>query len=111
MESDQEFPALSLAIKSDVIRYSGRYGFWLLTALFFFDRTFRVVCTLRLCQAVSKAPGLLRGLILFPLSVFTTWLNNWRRLIYPGGRGLDRAFTSPTVGEQLSAQVLSSVEM
>lgn len=57
------------AIKCDVTRYSGRYRFWLLLQLYLFERTFRPVCTLRLCQSASELPGVFKPLILWPLRI------------------------------------------
>jgi serine O-acetyltransferase len=81
------------AIKADVIRYRGRYQFRLLFQLLLFDRTFRPVYTLRLCQSVSSLPGVISSLILWPLRIFH-YINQqlagvdlpWRTRIGPGFR-------------------------
>jgi serine O-acetyltransferase len=64
------YPPLKQAIQADVTRYRGKYRFWLIIHLILFDRTFRPVCTLRLCQWASSLSGIIRPFVLWPLRIF-----------------------------------------
>lgn len=65
----RSYPPLREAIKADVIRYYGKYKFWMPWKLFFLCRTFRPVCTLRLCQWASGLPIIFGFIILWPLRI------------------------------------------
>ena len=87
------YPPLRMAIKADVIRCQGKYGFWALCRLILFDRSFRPLYTLRLCQAARKLPAIVRPLGLWPsriLHYITQQLAAvdlpWRTRIGPGFR-------------------------
>jgi serine O-acetyltransferase len=54
------------ALRADTYRQFGRYGWWLTLACFAKSRTFRVVVTMRLCQALAQA-GIRPIRILLPL--------------------------------------------
>lgn len=92
-DNQRKYPPLSQAIKADVIRYFGEYQFWLPWSLFISARTFRPVCTLRLCQWASGLPGMVRPFLLWPLRVlhqvnqqFAAIDLPWRTNIAPGFR-------------------------
>lgn len=92
-KSPREYPPLRQAIKADVIRCLGKYRFWQPWRLYIFDRTFRLICTLRLCQWASSLPGVIRLFVLWPLQILH-YINqqlaavdlSWRTRVAPGFR-------------------------
>jgi serine O-acetyltransferase len=92
-EHPHNYPALRPAIKADVIRFFGKYRFWLPWTLFLFNRTFRLVCTLRLSQWASDLPGIFRVFIFWPFRIIHYIAQQlaavdlpWRTQIGPGFR-------------------------
>lgn len=61
-----QYPPFLKAVKADVQRYYGNYQLRMLIYLFLFDRTFRPIFSLRLCQSSSKLPTWLRPITLGP---------------------------------------------
>lgn len=88
------------ALKADTFRAFGRLGWWLPLKGMLFNQTFRVVMSVRLCQAAQHSSSLLRWLLL-PLARILHRLAcqlagielPWRTAIGPGlalthGRGI-----------------------
>jgi serine O-acetyltransferase len=89
----RQFAPFRQALRADVVRYHGRYGFGLLVRSFLFHRTFRPVCTMRLCQAAGCSSSPLRVLLRWLCSLLHHWAQQqagidlpWRVMIGPGFR-------------------------
>ena len=88
------------ALRADTYRLHGRYSRGLLLRSFLFNRPFRVVATLRLCQAADQASTLTRKLLLPAARVLHGIAGQlagiempWRTAVAPGlalthGRGI-----------------------
>ncbi len=77
-------------VKADVVRLHGRYSFNLLITSFLFDRPFRPIFTLRLCQMLASTSTLWR--LLLPLCrLLHGWMTHragidfsWRTVVGAG---------------------------
>ncbi len=59
------------ALRGDTIRKKGKYKFHYVIVNFFFDRTFRPIVTLRICQATRG------NIVLLPIHYFFRFLHRW----------------------------------
>jgi len=86
-----QFTPSWLAVRADVVRLYGRYSLGLLLKSCLFNRTFRPVFTLRLCQTVSGLSPPLSSLLMLPCRVLHHCAQQlagmdfpWRTNIGPG---------------------------
>jgi serine O-acetyltransferase len=87
-----QFAPFRSAVRADVTRLHGRYSLGLLVRSVLLVRTFRVVFTLRLCQAASGLPTPLSGLILFPCRALHSWAQQWAGIDFPWRTGIGPGF-------------------
>jgi serine O-acetyltransferase len=68
-----KYDTFSEKVKADVIRVNGTYSFALLLKSVLFDRTFRPVFTMRLCQNLSVG-GIMGRILLLPCRLLHGWM-------------------------------------
>lgn len=79
---------LHAAVRADLTRFHGRFSLFLLARTVLLERTFRVVLTLRLCQAAHRSrPLLLVAIVAHRLASGSAAVDlPWRTRIGPGFR-------------------------
>lgn len=87
-------------LEADTYRVFGRFSWWLVVKGAVLNQAFRVVCTMRLCQAAYRCPRVVRRVLLTPARVLhrlaSQWAGvelPWRTMVAPGlalthGRGI-----------------------
>lgn len=80
-------PDLSTTIRADLTRYYGRHSLPLLVRAVLLERTFRVVLTLRLCQAAPVLPLRVAAIVAHRIASAKAAVDlPWRTRIGPGFR-------------------------
>lgn len=71
------------ALKADTHREFGQFSWWLVAKGFLLRQTYRVVVTLRLCQATQQLPSMARWLFFIPARVLHGLASQWAGIEIP----------------------------
>lgn len=71
------------ALKADTHREFGRFSWWLVIKGFFFRQAYRVVVTLRCCQATQQLPSAVRWIFFVPARLLHGLASQWAGIELP----------------------------